>query len=336
MASVDAAPRPSTTAAWWPMPRAAPSGHPGAAPRPARTRPAAPRSPGAGEQATRRWTGATADDAGVAHTRPANATTGTRFRWGVRQLDREPRVAPGLAGRGGTRRGDLGPLLLTRIAAGTGDVLMSRLREGRANTAREQAPPTSWGSAPLEAVRGWVQMQLHNEAIQDGTPMEAPPIPRPSAEADAAPVRLQARVHLLVMASSPTMEAGRHAEITRPQVRRRAEPSPLGPLRRQRRLAGRPDDGPQPGTTWLEWVGEAAGTRLTRWTARIGLGERIATTKTLRRRFFSLAGGDIELFQERLAESSVRTSRASDGERPPTAEPRHHRSGSGQRPEPRP
>ena len=29
---------------------------------------------------------------------------------------------------------------------------------------------------------------------------------------------------------------------------------------------------------------------LARWTARIGLGERIATTKTLRRRFFSLAG----------------------------------------------
>ena len=29
---------------------------------------------------------------------------------------------------------------------------------------------------------------------------------------------------------------------------------------------------------------------LARWTARIGLGERIAITKTLRRRFFSLAG----------------------------------------------
>ena len=29
---------------------------------------------------------------------------------------------------------------------------------------------------------------------------------------------------------------------------------------------------------------------LARWTARIGLGERIVTTKTLRRRFFSLAG----------------------------------------------
>ena len=29
---------------------------------------------------------------------------------------------------------------------------------------------------------------------------------------------------------------------------------------------------------------------LARWTARIGLGEPVATTKTLRRRFFSLAG----------------------------------------------
>ena len=32
----------------------------------------------------------------------------------------------------------------------------------------------------------------------------------------------------------------------RPQVRRRAQPSPLGPLRRQRRLAGRPGDGAEP------------------------------------------------------------------------------------------
>ena len=29
---------------------------------------------------------------------------------------------------------------------------------------------------------------------------------------------------------------------------------------------------------------------LARWTARLGLGERIVTTKTLRRRFFSMAG----------------------------------------------
>ena len=42
----------------------------------------------------------------------------------------------------------------------------------------------------------------------------------------------------------------RHAEIenaSRPQVRRRVESSPLGPLRRQRRLAGGPGDGARPG-----------------------------------------------------------------------------------------
>ena len=30
---------------------------------------------------------------------------------------------------------------------------------------------------------------------------------------------------------------------------------------------------------------------LARWTARIGLGEQVVTTKTLRRRFFSLPDG---------------------------------------------
>ncbi len=35
---------------------------------------------------------------------------------------------------------------------------------------------------------------------------------------------------------------------------------------------------------------QAIAHNLARWTARIGLGERIVTTKTLRRRFFSLAG----------------------------------------------
>ena len=33
------------------------------------------------------------------------------------------------------------------------------------------------------------------------------------------------------------------------------------------------------------------GHNLARWTARIGLGEPVIATKTLRRRFFSLAGG---------------------------------------------
>ena len=93
------------------------------------------------------------------------------------------------------------------------------------------------------------------------------------AEADAAPVRLIVRrvkpapgSQLALFATysyhgfvtdrdGETLELEadhrRHAEIenadTRPQVRRGAEPSPLGPLRRQRRLAGGTGDGAQPG-----------------------------------------------------------------------------------------
>ena len=39
---------------------------------------------------------------------------------------------------------------------------------------------------------------------------------------------------------------------------------------------------------WL--AGQVIAHNLARWTARIGLGEQVVTTKTLRRRFFSLAG----------------------------------------------
>ena len=39
---------------------------------------------------------------------------------------------------------------------------------------------------------------------------------------------------------------------------------------------------------WL--AGQVMAHNLARWTARLGLGEQIVTTKTLRRRFFSLAG----------------------------------------------
>ena len=93
------------------------------------------------------------------------------------------------------------------------------------------------------------------------------------AEADAAPVRLIVRrvkpapgSQLALFATysyhgfvtdrdGETLELEadhrRHAEIEnailRPQVRRGAEPSPLGPLRRQRRLAGGTGDGAQPG-----------------------------------------------------------------------------------------
>ena len=38
------------------------------------------------------------------------------------------------------------------------------------------------------------------------------------------------------------------------------------------------------------WLLQVMAHNLARWTARIGLGEQVVTTKTLRRRFFSLAG----------------------------------------------
>ena len=196
---------------------------------------------------------------------------------------------------------------------------MSRLREGRANTARGAAHflretvgrvryAGANGRLTLRADSGFYthgvvsvcrkmdvrfsitirqHKSLHNliEAIpedawtpipywMDGAADVAETTCTPfQAEADAAPVRLIVRrvkptpgSQLALFAKysyhgfitdrdgellEPEADHRRHAEDrechTRPQVRRRAEPSPLGPLRRQRRLAGRPDDGPQPG-----------------------------------------------------------------------------------------
>ncbi len=59
----------------------------------------------------------------------------------------------------------------------------------------------------------------------------------------------------------------------RPQVRRGAQPSPVG------RFAA---------SAWL--AVQVMAHNLARWAARIGLGEQLVTTKTLRRRFFSIAG----------------------------------------------
>ena len=71
----------------------------------------------------------------------------------------------------------------------------------------------------------------------------------------------------------------RHAEIenahTRPQVRRGAEP--ISP-----RAASPPT------AAWL--AVQVMAHNLARWTARVGLGQQIVTTKTLRRWVFALAG----------------------------------------------
>ncbi len=137
------------------------------------------------------------DDADVLRTGGTACTLGTflrSFRWGhVRQLDRVSREllarawaagagpgdAPftidldsticetyGLAKEGARHHGYTGkrgyhPLLA--IAAGTGDVLMSRLREGRANTARGAAH--SAGDGGTSALR-WGQGTTHGAGRQ--------------------------------------------------------------------------------------------------------------------------------------------------------------------------
>ena len=134
----------------------------------------------------------------------------------------EPRVAgPGLAGRGGTRRrpltidldsticetyglakegarhhgytGKRGYHPLLAIAAGTGDVLMSRLREGRANTARGAAhfPAGDGGTGALRRGQRTThatgrQRVLHSwrgiRLPQDGCPLlhHHPPAQKPA------------------------------------------------------------------------------------------------------------------------------------------------------------
>ena len=115
-------------------------------------------------------------------------------------------------------------------------------------------PRQRWTPIPI----GW---RAPRRGETDYTPFESKP--------DAATVRLIVRGSSPRLAlapftnysyppSSPTgteipwtsRPTSRHAEIVshpRPQVRRGAQPPPLGTLPRQRR-AGRPGDGPQPGT----------------------------------------------------------------------------------------
>ena len=314
--------------------------------------------------------GGTARVLGFAAKAPSTLGTFLRsFRWGhVLQLDRVSREllarvwkagagpgdAPftidldsticetyGLAKEGARHHGYTGargyhPLLA--VAAGTGEVLMSRLREGRANTARGAAhflretvgrvrycgargqltvrADSGFYTHAVVAVcrrmdvrfsiairqrarlweshRGDTRRCLDADSLLHGRRRRCGrdhlhPVPgrggrragtahRPAGEAGARFSTGSLR-HLQLSRlhhrpgrgdagtggrSSPSRR-DRECD-TRPQVRRGAEPSPLGPLRRQRRLA--------------------------RWTARIGLGQQIVTTKTLRRRVFALAGTD--------------------------------------------
>ena len=310
----------------------------------------------------------------------APSTLGTflrSFRWGhVRQLDRVSRQllarawqagagpgdAPltidldsticetyGLAKEGARHHGYTGargyhPLLA--IAAGTGDVLMSRLREGRANTSRgaahflrETVGRVRYGGARGQltvradsgfyahtvvsacrevdarfsiTVRQHASLRDLIEAIpeEDWTPIPywmdgAADVAETTytpfqTKPDAAPVRLIVRRVKPMPGSQLTLFArySYHGFITdrdgetlelEADHRRHAEvENAIRDLKYGVGLNHMPSGRFAANGAWL--AVQVMAHNLARWTARIGLGERIVTTKTLRRRFFALAG----------------------------------------------
>ena len=255
----------------------------------------------------------------------------------------------GLAKEGARHHGYTGkrgyhPLLA--IAAGTGDVLMSRLREGRANTARGAAHflretvsrvRRAGASGQLTAradsgfyahalvaacremdVRFSITIRQHKslrnliEAIPDAdwTPVPywmdgAADVAQTTytpfrTEPGAAPVRLIVRrvkptpgsqLALFATYSYHGFITDRDGETLELEAdhRRHAEiENAIRDLKYGVGLNHMPSGRFAANGAWL--AVQVMAHNLARWTARIGLGEQIATTKTLRRRFFSLAG----------------------------------------------
>ena len=310
----------------------------------------------------------------------APSTLGTflrSFRWGhVRQLDRVSRellarawatvAGPGdspltidldsticetygLSKEGARHHcytGQRGYHPLLAVAAGTGEVLMARLREGRANTARGAGHflretlgrvryAGATGQLTVRADSGFyshtvvqvcrkmrarfsITVRLHRslrdliEAIPEA---DWRPIPywmegaadvaeityTPFAsEPDAAPVRLIVRRVRPTPGSQLALFANYsyHAMITDRQGdtlelsadhRRHAEiENAIRDLKYGVGLNHLPSGRFPANGAWL--AVQVMAHNLARWTGRIALGEQVATTKTLRRRLFSLAG----------------------------------------------
>ena len=310
----------------------------------------------------------------------APSTLGTflrSFRWGhVRQLDRVSRellarawaagAGPGdgpftidldsticetygLAKEGARHHGHTGqrgyhPLLA--VAAGTGDVLMARLREGRANTARGAAHflretvgrvrhAGATGQLTMRADSGFythgvvsvcrktkvrfsitIRQRASLRNLIEAIPEDAwTPIPYwMEGAADvaettytpfgskpyAAPVRLIVRrvkpapgSQLALFASYSyhgfiTDRDGDTLELEGDHRRHAEIENAIRDLKYGVGLNHLPSGRFAANGAWL--AVQVLAHNLARWTARIGLGEQIVTTKTLRRRFFSLAG----------------------------------------------
>ena len=265
----------------------------------------------------------------------APSTLGTflrSFRWGhVHQLDRVSRELLARAWAAG---------------AGPGDVLMSRLREGRANTTRGAAHflRETVGRVRYAGARGQLTVRadsgfythgvvslcrkmdvrfsitirqhksLHNlfEAIPEDawTPIpygmdgaadvaETTYVPFQS-EPDAAPVRLIVRrvkptpgSQLALFASYSyhgfiTDRDGETLDLEADHRRHAEIENVIRDLKYGVGLNHLPSGHFAANPAWL--AVQMLAHNLARWTAHIGLGEQVVTTKTLRRRFFALAG----------------------------------------------
>ncbi len=255
----------------------------------------------------------------------------------------------GLAKEGARHHGYTGkrgyhPLLA--VAAGTGDVLMCRLREGRANTARgaahflrETVGRVRYGGASGQLtvradsgfythsvvslcckldVRFSITIRQHKslrnliEAIpeadwtpipywMDGAADVAETTCTPfQGEPEAAPVRLIVRrvkptpgsqLALFTSYSYHGFITNRDGETLELEAdhRRHAEiENAIRDLKYGVGLNHMPSGRFAANAAWLAI--QVMAHNLARWTARTGLGEQVVTTKTLRRRFFSLAG----------------------------------------------
>ena len=197
---------------------------------------------------------------------------------------------------------------------------MSRLREGRANTARGAAHflRETLGRVRYGGAKGQLTVRQHQslrsliEAIPEGdwTPIPywmegAADVAETSytpfkSEPDAAPVRLIVRRVRPTPGSQLALFANYsyHACITNREGdtleleadhRRHAEiENAIRDLKYGVGLNHLPSGRFAANAAWL--AVQVIAHNLGRWTARIALAEPVATTKTLRRRFFSLAG----------------------------------------------
>ena len=269
----------------------------------------------------------------------------------------EPRVAgPCLGRRGGTRRcpftidldsticetygldkegarhhgytGKRGYHPLLAVAAGTGEVLMSRLREGRANTARgaahflretvgrvRYAGASGRSRCPTAAstLMAWYRLPqdgcplLHHHPAQKPAPSHRGPRrtgrpfptgwtalpmwPRPPT----LPLRVKptpgSQLALFARYSYHGFITDRDGETLELEADIAATLEIENAIRDLKYGVGLnhlPSGRFAANAAWL--AVQVMAHNLARWTAHIGLGEQVVTTKTLRRRFFALAG----------------------------------------------